>query len=193
MEESNIIGIPAIHSKLTKKCKDIGFSMPSDLFVGSLLKTLVASKPQSVFLELGTGIGLSLSWMLEGMDQKSRLISIDNDPELIDIARDFFEHEERLKLICTDGNHFIQNYTGEKFDLIFADAWPGKYNLIDETLGLLNKGGVYLIDDMLAQPNWPSGHQQNVDRLIEYLENRKDLVITKMNWSTGIVIATKLN
>ena len=44
---------------------------------------------------------------------------------------------------------------------------------------------------MLSQPNWPDGHQENVDKLIEYLENRKDFNLTKMNWSTGIIIATK--
>ena len=44
---------------------------------------------------------------------------------------------------------------------------------------------------MLAQPNWPDGHQENVDKLIEYLEQRKDFNLTKMNWSTGIIIATK--
>lgn len=192
MEDANINDLPQIHAALIKKCEEIGFSMPSDLFVGTLLKTLIASKPKSLFLELGTGIGLSLSWMLDGMDQESRLISVDNDPELIDIAQTFFGHEKRLKLICADGNKWINNYKSTKFDLIFADAWPGKYSLIDETLDLLNIGGIYLIDDMLPQPNWPAGHQQNADQLIEYLENRKDFSITKMNWSTGIVIATKL-
>ncbi|MAO37761.1 MAG: SAM-dependent methyltransferase, partial [Zunongwangia sp.] len=29
------------------------------------------------------------------------------------------------------------------------------------------------------------------DQLIGYLENRKDFNLTKMNWSTGIIIATK--
>ena len=32
--------------------------MPSDLFIGTLLKTLITSKPKSKILELGTGIGL---------------------------------------------------------------------------------------------------------------------------------------
>jgi len=44
---------------------------------------------------------------------------------------------------------------------------------------------------MLAQANWPDGHQENADKLIDYLENRDDFNLTKMNWSTGIIIATK--
>ena len=77
------------------------------------------------------------------------------------------------------------------FDLIFADAWPGKYSEINEILDLVKVGGFYIIDDMLTQPNWPEGHQENVNKLIEYLENREDFHLTKMNWSTGIIIATK--
>ena len=47
------------------------FNMASDLYTGSLLKTLVASKPPADFFELGTGTGLATSWILTGMDKKS--------------------------------------------------------------------------------------------------------------------------
>ena len=80
---------------------------------------------------------------------------------------------------------------GNKFDLIFADAWPGKYSELDEILEFLTVGGIYIIDDMLAQPNWPKGHDDLVNELIEKLENRDDLQLTKLNWSTGIIIAVK--
>jgi predicted O-methyltransferase YrrM len=191
MNDLNILDKPKIHSEIESKCIEIGFTMPSDLYIGSLLKTLIASKPNSNLLELGTGIGLSLSWMIDGMDKESKLISVDNDTKLTDIVKKFFGQDKRVDIICADGTEWIKNYNESKFDLIFADAWPGKYSEIDETLKLLKVGGFYIIDDMLAQPNWPNGHQENVDKLIEYLENREDLNLTKMNWSTGIIIATK--
>lgn len=191
MNDLNILDKPKIHSEIENKSKEIGFTMPSDLYIGTLLKTLITSKPKSNLLELGTGIGLSLSWMVEGMDSESKLTSIDNDAQLIDIANHYFGKDQRVHIICTDGTEWIRNYKGEKFDLVFADAWPGKYSEIDEILNLIKVGGFYIIDDMLTQPNWPDGHQKNVDKLIAYLENRKDFNITKMNWSTGIIIATK--
>lgn len=191
MNDLNILDIPKIHSEIEKKSKEIGFTMPSDIYIGTLLKTLIASKPNSNLLELGTGIGLSLSWMIDGMDNESRLITIDNDPKLSEIARNFFGNEKRVEILCTDGSQWIKEYKGIKFDLIFADAWPGKYSEIDEILDLVKVGGFYVIDDMVAQPNWPNGHQENVDKLIVYLENREDFILTKMNWSTGIIIATK--
>ena len=165
--------------------------MPSDLYIGALLKTLITSKPSSNILELGTGIGLSLSWMIDGLDANSSLISVDNDPKLIEIARSYFGHDSRVKLVCQDGAEWIKAYRGEKFDLIFADAWPGKYSEIEEVLDLLKVGGFYVIDDMLAQPNWPEGHHEKAARLVSYLEHRNDLTLTKMNWSTGLIIAAK--
>lgn len=191
MNDLKITNKPKIHSVIEDKSREIGFTMPSDLHIGCLLRTLITSKPQSNLLELGTGIGLSLSWMVDGMDEASRLISIDNNPELIEISKNNFGKDKRVQLICEDGSQWIKNYKGDKFDLIFADAWPGKYSDIEATLALIKVGGFYIIDDMSAQPNWPDGHEENVEELIEYLENREDFMLTKMNWSTGIIIATR--
>lgn len=78
--------------------------------------------------------------------------------------------------------------------LYLRSAWVGKYSYLEQTLSLLKPSGLYVVDDMLPQPNWPSlDHAVKVNELISALENTEDLVLTKMNWSTGIVIATKLN
>jgi len=191
MIDSNIRDIPKIHSEIERKSIEIGFTMPSDLYIGTLLKTLIASKQKGRFLELGTGIGLSLSWMIDGMDSESKLITVDNDLELIKIAADYFGNDGRVEIVCQDGTEWIKNYQGEKFDLVFADAWPGKYSETDEILDLIEVGGFYVIDDMTAQPNWPNGHQDNVDGLVDYLEKREDFTLTKLNWSTGLIIAVK--
>ncbi|MEM6634018.1 MAG: class I SAM-dependent methyltransferase [Bacteroidota bacterium] len=191
MNHLNILDKPEIYASLEAKCKEIGFTMPSDLLIGTLLKTLVRSKPGGNFLELGTGIGLSLSWMVEGMDEASHLISVDNDPQLIDIARQFFGANSQVELVCTDGAEWLKANSEWKFDLVFADAWPGKYGELDEVLAMIKPGGFYVIDDMLPQPNWPEGHAEKAEALIESLENRKDLILSKMEWSTGVIIAVK--
>ena len=193
LKDNEINDKPAMYGLLVAKAEEIGFDMPSDVLMGSLLKTLASSKPKSNVLELGTGIGLSLSWMLAGLDENSTLTTIDNDQELIDIANDFFGKDTRVNIICEDASQWIKNYKSVTFDLIFADAWPGKYSDLDKVLQLLKKGGFYVIDDMTAQPNWPKDHQNHVDRLISDLEKRDDLTLTKLNWSTGIIIAVKLS
>lgn len=191
MDDAIILDKPKVYTEIQQRSKEIGFSMPSDAYVGAFLKTLISAKPHSHFLELGTGIGLSLSWMVDGMDKDSHLITVDNDETLVAIARGYFEGDGRVNLICADGSEWIHGYKGKKFDLVFADAWPGKYSEIDEILDLVNLGGFYVVDDMTAQPNWPKGHQEHVDRLIAYLEARTDFNIIKMNWSTGLIVAVR--
>lgn len=191
MKDSNILDIPEKYAQIQAKSREIGFSMPSDLYIGTLLKTLVSSKPNANLLELGTGIGLALSWMIDGMDAASKITSIDNDPKLSKIAQSYFGKDKRVEIVCADGSEWIKNYHGEKFDLIFADAWPGKYSEIEETLALIKVGGFYVIDDMQTQPNWPEGHQERVNHLVVYLEQREDFTLTKMNWSTGVVVAVR--
>ncbi|MEM7486395.1 MAG: class I SAM-dependent methyltransferase [Bacteroidota bacterium] len=192
MDQTTILDTPQVYPGLLAKSEEIGFTMPSDIYIGTLLKTLIASKPNGIFLELGTGIGLSLAWMLEGMDKNSKLISIDNDNELIRIADNFFGEREELQLICTDAAVWLSEYKKEKFDLIFADAWPGKYGFLNETLELIKIGGFYVIDDMRKQANWPEGHEDNAHSLIKVLEAREDFSITKMDWSTGVIVAVKI-
>lgn len=183
--------LPKSYLAIDKATKDSGFTMASDIFTCSFLRTLAASKPSGNFLELGTGTGLSTAWILDGMDKDSSLISLDNESKFLDIAHEFVGSDSRLNLLCADGSKWIEANKHRKFDYIFADTWPGKYFHLDEVLSMLNKGGLYIIDDMLPQPNWPDGHQEKAISLIQYLEKRKDLVLTKLVWATGIIVAVR--
>src|SRR5450432_489320 len=142
---------PPTYIDINKLTISSGFTMASDVLTCSLLRTLAASKPAGKFLELGTGTGLSTSWILDGMDKESTLISIDNDPLFLEIAKSKLEVDNRLDLVLTDGDKWVIENKNKKFDYIFADTWHGKYLLLDEVLSMLNKGGLYIIDDMLPQ------------------------------------------
>jgi predicted O-methyltransferase YrrM len=182
---------PKSYIDIDEATRITGFTMTSDVLTCSLLRTLAASKPSGKFLELGTGTGLSTSWILDGMDDGSSLISIDNEPDFLEIAKRFLGNDHRLNLIETDGGKWVEDNNQQKFDYIFADTWHGKYLLLDEVLSMLNKGGLYIIDDMPPQPNWPDGHQEKANKLISYLETRDDLLLTRLVWATGIIIAVK--
>ena len=190
MEEMNQ-RFPTIYAAINEATISSGFTMASEILTCSLLRTLAATKPSGKFLELGTGTGLSTSWILDGMDYNSTLISIDNEPVFLEIAQHFLGKDTRLSLVATDGGKWVEENLHQKFDYIFADTWHGKYLLSDEVLSMLNKGGLYIIDDMLPQPNWPEGHDERATRLTTYLETRDDLILTKQNWATGIIIAVK--
>lgn len=168
-----------------------GFTMASEPLTCSLLRTLAASKPSSRFLELGAGTGLSTAWLLDGMDPASRLITVDNDDALLSVLKKHLGADPRLSVVCADGDEFLQSLRGQSFDFIFADTWPGKYRLLEETLDLLAPGGLYVIDDMLPQPNWPAGHADKVAGLIDFLEQLKGFCVTKLSWASGVILATK--
>jgi predicted O-methyltransferase YrrM len=182
---------PAAWSKINDDTQRTGFNMSSDLLTGSMLKTLAASKPNGRFLELGTGSGLSTSWLVDGMDATSRLISVDHDAGMLAIAEAYLGHDERLQLVLEDAGSWITMHAGERFDLIFADTWHGKYLMLEEALEMVNPGGYYVIDDMLPQPNWPEGHAEKAESLILRLLHRLDFTFTPLDWSTGLFIGVK--
>ena len=182
---------PRAYIEIDVLTKSSGFTMASDVQTCSLLRTLAATKPAGKFLELGTGTGLSTSWILDGMNNNASLVSIDNDPTFLEIARSKLGSDNRLQLLQFDGDEWITANADQRFDYIFADTWHGKYLLLDETLSMLNTGGLYIIDDMLPQPNWPEGHDEKARNLLASLDKRGDLILTKMIWATGIVVAVK--
>jgi predicted O-methyltransferase YrrM len=191
MIEQIIQQYPTAYDSIKKATEACGFLQMSELSTCTLLKTLAASKPSGEFLELGTGTGLATAWILDGMDDESTLISLDNEEALLSIAKENLGVDKRLTLMCVDGNEWLSKNSKTRFDFIFADTWPGKYMLLEETLSMLTPGGFYIIDDMLPQANWPDGHSEKVTNLIAYLDSREDLIITKMGWASGIVIAVK--
>lgn len=190
MNDTFFADLPPEYNNILQASKDIDFNMPSDLQTGSLLKTLSASKPSARILELGTGTGLATSWILAGMDKQSELVTIENNEDLLRIAKMYLK-DERIRFVNEDGYSWLLSNQELPFDVVFADAMPGKYELFDEAWSLVKTAGFYIIDDMLPQPNWPDGHAEKVFDFIAKLESRQDTVLTKLNWSTGIIIATK--
>ena len=108
------------------------------------------------------------------------------------IARRFLGSDSRVTFQLMDGIAFIHSCRQQRvFDLIFADTYPGKFEALDETLALLKKGGLYVIDDLNPQPGWTADHLPKVEHLLNVLEGREDLSLTKLNWSVGVLVAVK--
>jgi predicted O-methyltransferase YrrM len=125
------------------------------------------------------------------MDAASTLVTIDNNDTVQSIAKRCLAQDARVAFHLMDGGAFLGQIASERFDFIFADTWPGKYTQLELALSLLKPGAFYIIDDMLPQPNWPPEHAPKVSVLIRTLESRSDLVLTRLNWSTGLIVAVK--
>jgi len=191
VDDTENLDSPVILTAIMAETVTLGFTMASEPRTGSLLRTLAGSKPSGAILELGTGTGVATAWLLDGMDEQSRLITVEQDPEVASVARKHLGDDPRVTFYVDDAEQVLARIADLRFDLIFADTWVGKYTHLDAALGLLREAGLYVIDDMMPQANWPDGHAEKVRDLIAVLEAKEDLVLTKMSWASGIIVATK--
>lgn len=191
MEDSVYIRPPEIVSQILEQTQALNFAMGSEALTGALLKTLAASKPRAGVLELGTGTGLATAWLLDGMDDASKIISVDTDLQAQEVARRFLGEDPRLQLVNMDAISFLRTQKSRSFDLVFADALPGKYEGLELALEVVAPGGFYVIDDMLPQANWPPGHSDKVPVLMQELAERRDFTMIPLAWASGIVLAVR--
>jgi len=183
---------PAILPAILYDTEQVGFKTTCEPLTGSILRTLTASKPAGHFLEIGTGTGAGTCWIMDGMDRHSTLITVENNPDLSAIAQCHLGRDPRVEFVVADAEVFLKGLNGMKFDLIFADTFPGKFYVREESLTSLKIGGLYIIDDMLPQPTWPENHQANVDQLIAALSQDRRLRMTQVNWSSGLMVAVRV-
>lgn len=190
LDDSADVRFPPGYERILLRSQQIGFGMNSDALTGSFLRTLAASKPGGSFLELGTGCGVATCWLLDGMDEHSRLTSVDTDARAQAIAKSELGDDHRLLFVQEDGGQFLERCT-MRFELVFADAWPGKYSHLQLALDRLGPGGIYVVDDMLPQPNWPADHAPKAAALLETLSRVPGFATTRLSWSTGLVLCVK--
>jgi predicted O-methyltransferase YrrM len=191
MNDAEILRQPAVVRSIVSDTEAMSFNMISEAKVGALLAVLAASKPAGRFLELGTGTGHGTAWLLAGMDAASTLDTVDIDEGVVAVAQRHLAADHRVRFHLMDGAAFLQQTKPWQFDLIYADAWPGKFSHLDEALRLLRPGGMYVIDDLLPQPNWPEGHAPKVPALIHEIERRDEFATVRLSWASGLMLVVR--
>jgi predicted O-methyltransferase YrrM len=191
MEDLTLIAPPLALAPILHETQRLGFGMPSESLVGALLRVLAASKPGGRFLELGTGTGIATAWLLSGMSHDATLVSVDNDQKVQEVAAQMLGGDKRLQLVHADGIDFLSNQPAMSFDLVFADAMPGKYEGLALSLGVVKPGGFWIGDDLLPQPNWPEGHASKVPVLLNELAKEPEFMVLPLVWASGAVIAVR--
>ena len=104
--QEQITNIPSQYEVITAISRQLDFNMASDIYTGSLLKTLVASKPGGRILELGTGSGTVVDHLLharrawhepqaEPVFQKSAAHAVASKDDQKQIAGDDGGHDQR--------------------------------------------------------------------------------------------------
>lgn len=182
---------PTALARLRVAASAADFTRSCDARTGSLLAALAAARPAGRVLELGTGVGEGTAWLLSGMDRAARLTTVELDAGVQAIAREELAADPRVTFVTADAGHWLEEYSGDPFDLVFADTWPGKFTHLERALALVAPGGTYLIDDLTPQPDWPESHATAVTRLLAALERHPDFRSVRLAWSSGLVMAVR--
>ena len=191
MHENTSMRLPAQLTSIEEATARLAFEMSSERNTGALLRVLAAGKPAGRLLEIGTGTGLATAWLLDGMDSASLLHTIDTERDVVAVAQRYLGDDPRVRFVVADAIGWLEANRHLSFDLIFADAIPGKYERFAAVWDRLKSGGIYVIDDMQPQRNWPDGHGGRVAGLLTSLKQRPDCKVVEIDWSTGLAIAVK--
>lgn len=183
---------PEIIETLRAEAAKHGFEESCAPETGALLRMLAASKPKGRLLNLGTGFGVSCAWLLDGMAGDAELWTVDIDETGSAAAKAHMD--QRLHVVIEDAADFLKGAgaLGQHFDLIFADAMPGKYEHLDLALDLVAKGGFYVVDDLSPTRGWTEGAPLAA-KLIDQIEADPRFKSVDLDWSTGHFLAVRTN
>lgn len=130
---------------------------------GRLLAALAASRT-GVLGECGTGCGVGAAWLSSGARAGSKVVTTELDANLADAVTDLFADDPRVEVITGDwsalGDH-------GPFSLLFLDVREAKHSGADAVAGLLEPGGIVVLDDFTPCETWPPLYDGRVDSMRE--------------------------
>lgn len=169
-----------------------GFPLSCERSVGRLLATLAAGvRPGGNILELGTGAGVGVAWIVSGLGERTdvTVTSIELDAGTAAVAATG-AWPSFVDLRVTDALTFLPTAVGA-FDLIFADAQGGKIEGLDLTIAALRPRGVLVVDDMRPADGWPEDFVARQDGVRRTLLDHGDLVSVELDHGSGMVLSTR--
>lgn len=135
--------------------------MLSGVIQGRLLQMFCTMMQAQNVLEIGTYTAYSSIYMARGMAEGSLLNTIDNNPEVDEIASEFIERaglKNRIKTWQGDALEIIPIISGP-FDLVFIDADKENYiNYYNLCFDKVKVGGFIIADNVLWYGRVCDGH-----------------------------------
>lgn len=145
---------PELLARLNKEThqKILQPRMLSGHFQGRFLSMISKLTRPKAILEIGTYTGYAALCLAEGLAENGTLDTIDNNEELFDFQRKYFDESAWGTQIQQHlGNALeIIPTLNKKFDLVFIDADKENYiNYFNLIVPMMNKGGLILSDNVL--------------------------------------------
>jgi predicted O-methyltransferase YrrM len=145
---------PELLTKLNREThqKILQPRMLSGHFQGRVLSMLSKIINPKNILEIGTYTGYAALCLAEGLAENGILDTIDNNEELYDFQRKYFDQSEwKNQIVQHLGNALeIIPTLNKKYDLVFIDADKENYiNYFQMIVPIMNRGGIILSDNVL--------------------------------------------
>jgi demethylmenaquinone methyltransferase/2-methoxy-6-polyprenyl-1,4-benzoquinol methylase len=183
--------LPERVERATARGVEAGFTMSCDPSVGRLLSVLAAATPPNGrILELGTGCGVGLAWIVDGLAGRAdvEVTSIEFDHAVAEVARRS-DWPRSVSIVEADAVEVFPSLGG--FDLVFADAQGGKWDRLDLTIAAVRPRGVLVVDDMTPL-QWESDHHRTkTEEVRERLLAHPDLVAVELAPGSGVILCTR--
>ena len=185
--------VPQLVREARERAVAAGFSLASDDAVGRLLALLAAAVPPAGrILELGTGPGVGLAWLVSGFEGRDdvEVVTVEIDPATAAVARDG-DWPDGVTLIEGDALDVLRTSDGG-FDLVFADAQGGKTEGIELSIAALRPRGLLVLDDMdslaLGDPYYDELYDL-IQAAGDTVMNHPALIAQRLDWATGVILA----
>lgn len=126
--------------------------MLSGHYQGRVLSMLSKLVQPLHILEIGTYTGYATLCLAEGLRDSGTIDTIDNNEELYDFQRKYFDRSPWKDNITQHLGNALEIIPGlaKKFDLVFIDADKGNYiNYFKMIVPMMAKGGIILSDNVL--------------------------------------------
>lgn len=165
-----------------------GYVQASRSETGRLLATLAATRTGTI-AECGTGCGVGAAWLRSGAPKATRVITAEVDPGLAHGVMAMFADDD-IDVIHADWRRLAGH---APFSLIFMDAASARAWPHEEVAGLLDEGGMLVLDDFVPCASWPPLRGGRVDDLrVEWLsDDRFTSVDVMVAEDTSVLIAVK--
>lgn len=166
---------------------------------GAALAALAAAVNASNVVEVGTGTGVSGSWLLAGMTADGVLTTIDQEAEHQRTARETFialgvDHV-RTRLITGRALEVLPRLTEAGYDLVFVDGDVAEYPaMLPIAKKLLRRGGAVAFDDMftadaLADSKQRDGDAHALREVVAAIRDDDDFVPAMLTVGDGLLVA----
>lgn len=163
--------------------------MCSGYLQGRVLAMISRMLAPKRILEIGTFTGYSALCLAEGLTEDGLLHSVDNNPEVMDMAMEFVErsaYRERIHLHTGTGLGLIQQVQ-EDWDLVFVDADKENYPAYLEALVEILKPGAYILADNVLWSGKVAEAGQHKDAETEALREYNRRAVTHPRLETVVL------